>query len=173
MRFRKWGGINADVTGYICINLSVVTTMLPVMGYLTSLAYVFLRRKTLPEMFPVRGVKLLASVDISTRDPWITLNEQHIMACTSTKLMNCTGMQDSSELDALKWKKEKEEKEEEEEEEEEEEKKMFPVMVQRMDCAHIWKTSTACHSHYGRNVLLKICLYCEIRFFWQRRTLLY
>jgi hypothetical protein len=25
--------------------------------------------------------------------PWITLNEQHIMACTSTK---CTGMQDSS-----------------------------------------------------------------------------
>jgi hypothetical protein len=28
-----------------------------------------------------RGVKLLASVDISTRAPWITLNEQHIMAC--------------------------------------------------------------------------------------------
>jgi hypothetical protein len=43
-----------------------------------------------------RGVKLLASVDISTHAPWITLNEQHITACTSTKLMNCTGMQDSS-----------------------------------------------------------------------------
>jgi hypothetical protein len=26
------------------------------------------------------GVKLLASVDISTRAPWITLNEQHIKA---------------------------------------------------------------------------------------------
>jgi hypothetical protein len=25
-------------------------------------------------------LKLLASVDISTRAPWITLNEQHIMA---------------------------------------------------------------------------------------------
>jgi hypothetical protein len=42
------------------------------------------------------GVKLLASVDISSRAPWNTLNEQHIMACTSTKLMNCTGMQISS-----------------------------------------------------------------------------
>jgi hypothetical protein len=31
-----------------------------------------------------QGVKLLASVDISTRSPWITLTEQHIMACTST-----------------------------------------------------------------------------------------
>jgi hypothetical protein len=40
------------------------------------------------------GVKLLMSIDISTRAPWITLNDQHIMACTSTK--NCTGMQDSS-----------------------------------------------------------------------------
>jgi hypothetical protein len=37
---------------------------------------------------------LLASVDISTRAPCIALNEQHVMACTSTK--NCTGMQDSS-----------------------------------------------------------------------------
>jgi predicted transcriptional regulator of viral defense system len=27
-----------------------------------------------------------ASVDNSTRAPWITLNEQHIMACTSTTL---------------------------------------------------------------------------------------
>jgi hypothetical protein len=53
--------------------------------------------------FIFRGVKLLVSVDISTRAPWIMLNEQHIMACTSTiqhkqlvTLQNCTGMQDSS-----------------------------------------------------------------------------
>jgi hypothetical protein len=32
---------------------------------------------------------LLMSVDISTRAPWITLNEQHIMTCTSK---NRTGM---------------------------------------------------------------------------------
>jgi hypothetical protein len=31
------------------------------------------------------GVKLLASIDISIRAPWIMLNEQHIMARTSTK----------------------------------------------------------------------------------------
>jgi hypothetical protein len=31
-----------------------------------------------------QGVKLLVSVDVSTRAPWIMLNEQHIMACTST-----------------------------------------------------------------------------------------
>jgi hypothetical protein len=30
----------------------------------------------------------LASIDISIRAPWITLNEQHIMACTSTELKN-------------------------------------------------------------------------------------
>jgi hypothetical protein len=28
----------------------------------------------------LRGVKLLASVDISTRAPWITQNEQHFVA---------------------------------------------------------------------------------------------
>jgi hypothetical protein len=59
------------------------------------------------------GVKLLASVDISTHAPCITLNEQHIMACTSTKLMNCTGMQDSSwarcpQMEG-QWKKKKKE----------------------------------------------------------------
>jgi hypothetical protein len=43
-------------------------------------------------MLARQWVKLLASIDISTRAPWITLNEQHNMACTSTKL-NCTGMQ--------------------------------------------------------------------------------
>jgi hypothetical protein len=41
-------------------------------------------------------VKLLESVDISTCAPWIMLNEQHITACTSTNLMDSTGMQDSS-----------------------------------------------------------------------------
>jgi hypothetical protein len=52
---------------------------------------------------------------ISTRAPWITLNEQHIMACTSTivqhkqlvTLQNYTGMRVTHiphELDALKWK---------------------------------------------------------------------
>jgi hypothetical protein len=50
----------------------------------------------LGSMLGIREVKLLASVDISTSAPWIMLNEQHIMSCTSTKLMNCTGMQDSS-----------------------------------------------------------------------------
>jgi hypothetical protein len=34
------------------------------------------------------------SIDISVCAPWIMLNEQHIMTCTSTK--NYTGMQDSS-----------------------------------------------------------------------------
>jgi hypothetical protein len=53
------------------------------------------------ETFILWGVKLLASIDISTRAPWITLNEQHIMACTSTKLMGC---KIPHELDALKWK---------------------------------------------------------------------
>jgi hypothetical protein len=57
------------------------------------------------------GVKLLASIEISTRTPCITLNEQHIMACTSTKLMNCTGMQDSSSARCTQmeghWKKKK------------------------------------------------------------------
>jgi hypothetical protein len=53
-------------------------------------------------MFPFWGVKLLASVDISTRAPWITLNEQHIMACTSTKIV--LGCKIPHELDALKWK---------------------------------------------------------------------
>jgi hypothetical protein len=50
-----------------------------------------------------RGVKLLASVDISTCAPWITLNEQHIMTCTSTELivLECKIPHD---LDALKWK---------------------------------------------------------------------
>jgi hypothetical protein len=37
-----------------------------------------------PVSIGFRGVKLLASVDISTRARWITLNEQHITACTST-----------------------------------------------------------------------------------------
>jgi hypothetical protein len=50
-----------------------------------------------------RGVKLLASVDISTRDPWIALNEQHIMACTSTRLI-VLGCKIPHELDALTWK---------------------------------------------------------------------
>jgi hypothetical protein len=47
-----------------------------------------------------RGVKLLTSVDISTRAPWITLNEQH-MACTSTMpiVLGC-----KIPHDALKWK---------------------------------------------------------------------
>jgi hypothetical protein len=51
----------------------------------------------------IRGVKLLASVDISTCAPWIMLNEQHIMACTSTKLI-VLGCKIPHELDALKWK---------------------------------------------------------------------
>jgi hypothetical protein len=33
------------------------------------------------------GVKLLVSIDISTHAPWIMLNEQHIMACTSTNIV--------------------------------------------------------------------------------------
>jgi hypothetical protein len=49
-----------------------------------------------------RGVKLLASVDISTRAPWIMLNEQHIMACTHCKIV--LGCKIPHELDALKWK---------------------------------------------------------------------
>jgi hypothetical protein len=44
----------------------------------------------------------LASIDISACAPWITLNEQHIMACT--KLMIVLGCKISHELDALKWK---------------------------------------------------------------------
>jgi hypothetical protein len=47
---------------------------------------------------------MLASVDISTRAPWITLNEQHIMACTSTELKIVLGCKVPHELDALKWK---------------------------------------------------------------------
>jgi hypothetical protein len=47
---------------------------------------------------------LLASVDISTRAPWIMLNEQHIMACTSTKLKIVLECKIPHELDALKWK---------------------------------------------------------------------
>jgi hypothetical protein len=39
------------------------------------------------------GGKVARSVDISIRAPWITTNEEHIMACTNT---NCTGMQDFS-----------------------------------------------------------------------------
>jgi hypothetical protein len=35
--------------------------------------------------------------------PWIMLNEQHIMACTSTKL-NVLECKIPHELDALKWK---------------------------------------------------------------------
>jgi hypothetical protein len=50
------------------------------------------------------GVKLLVSVDISTHAPWIMLNEQHIMACTSTRLMIVLGCRIPHELDALKWK---------------------------------------------------------------------
>jgi hypothetical protein len=51
------------------------------------------------------GVKLLASVDISAHGPWIMLNEQHIMACTSTKHCKIVlGCKIPQELDALKWK---------------------------------------------------------------------
>jgi hypothetical protein len=53
------------------------------------------------------GVELLTSVDISTRAPSIMLNEQHIMACTGTMLMDCKivlGCKIPYELDALKWK---------------------------------------------------------------------
>lgn len=48
---------------------------------------------------------------------------------------------------------------------------MFPVMVQRMDCAYSLKMSTACPPCYGRNELLKIYQYCEILFYWQMWTL--
>jgi hypothetical protein len=47
------------------------------------------------------GIKLLPSVDISTRATWIMLNEQHSMACTSTIVLGC---KIPHELDALKWK---------------------------------------------------------------------
>jgi hypothetical protein len=50
-----------------------------------------------------RGVKLLASVDISTRAPWITLNEHLIMACTSIMPI-VLGCKIPHELHALKWK---------------------------------------------------------------------
>jgi hypothetical protein len=49
------------------------------------------------------GVKLLASVDISAHAPWITLNEQHVMAFTSTMAI-VLGCRIPHELDALKWK---------------------------------------------------------------------
>jgi hypothetical protein len=65
----------------------------PIICYFKYLVFRYLPRTL---QWWLRPIKLLASVDISTRAPRITLNEQHIMACTSTKLMNCTGMQDSS-----------------------------------------------------------------------------
>jgi hypothetical protein len=34
----------------------------------------------LPQSLKTCGVKLLASIDISTRAPWITQNEQHFVA---------------------------------------------------------------------------------------------
>jgi hypothetical protein len=48
-------------------------------------------------------VELLAPVDISTCAPYITLNEQHVMACTSTMPI-VLGCKIPHELDALKWK---------------------------------------------------------------------
>jgi hypothetical protein len=54
-------------------------------------------------MAPQNSSAIFASVEISTRAPWITLNEQHIMACTST-MPNVLGCKIPHELDALKWK---------------------------------------------------------------------
>jgi hypothetical protein len=51
-----------------------------------------------------KGVKLIPSINISTHDPWIMLNEQHIIACISTKLMIVLGCKIPHKLDALKWK---------------------------------------------------------------------
>jgi hypothetical protein len=49
-----------------------------------------------------RRVKLLTSIDISTCAPCIKLNEQYIMAYTSTIIV--LGCKIPHELDALKWK---------------------------------------------------------------------
>jgi hypothetical protein len=54
------------------------------------------------EKIVYKGVKLLVSVDISTHAPWITLNEQHIMTCTSTKLMNSLA-QTPGDIAKLYW----------------------------------------------------------------------
>jgi hypothetical protein len=39
-----------------------------------------IKLKFLVKYLEHRGIKLLASVDISTRAPWITQNEQHFVA---------------------------------------------------------------------------------------------